>query len=171
MRGEAMALASGTRLISWALGLALLSTTPGAGTVASTRVIDDLEIIASNGTALVRLSFTVPLQYLRHFPASEGQLLNIFMQAVSQEAIRDASNTPLLDEVRRSKRTQKVPCFTVTVVAPVNIYRAPIQLVVQFGEAVHYRVEPGRDGRSIDLEIRRRDGAPKEPADCKAEPA
>jgi len=156
---------------AWTAGLCLLALTVSPTPIASTRVIDDLEIVASNGTALVRLSFTVPLQYLRHFPASEGQLLNVFMQAVSQEAIRDASSTPLLDEVRRSKKTDKVPCFTVTVVAPVNVYRAPIQFVVQFGETVHYRIEPGRDGRSIDLEIRRRDGAPKEPADCKAEPA
>ena len=159
------------RAFARAVGIGLLAATVSAATVASTRVMDDIEIIASNGTALIRLSFTVPLQYLRHFPASEGELLNIFLQAVSQEAIRDASGTRLLDEVRRSKRTDKVPCFTVSVIPPVDVARGPVQLVVQFSETVYYRVEPGRDGRSINLEIRRRDGAPKEPADCKAEPA
>ena len=158
------------RVLAWTTGLAVLTLVVSPVSMASTRVIDDLEIVASNGTALVRVSLTVPLQYLRHFPASEGEILNIFMQAVTQERIRDAT-IPLLDEVRRSKKTDKVPCFTVTVVPPVDIARAPIQFVVQFAETVNYRVEPGRDGRSFDIEIRRREGAPKEPADCKAEPA
>ncbi len=169
--GVATARASRARAVACALGIGLFTIASSSTTVASTRVMDDIEIIASNGTALIRVSFTVPLQYLRHFPASEGELLNIFLQAVSQGGIRDAAGHPAFDEVRRSKKTDKVPCFTITVVPPIDVARSPIQLVVQFGEVVHYRVEPGRDGRSIELEIRRREDAPKEPSDCKAEPA
>lgn len=144
-------------------GLAALALPATAGT----RLMDDIELDGQNGSVRVKVSFTVPLNYLRHFPTDKGEILNVFLQPVSVAGLRETLGHPATDEIRRSPRSALLPCFTVTYVQPRDVQRDPVQLVFQFDRPVSYRLEPGTDGRSLVLVVPAQPTESGQPYDCK----
>lgn len=134
---------------------------------ASTRLMDDIELEGQNGSVRVKVSFTVPLNYLRHFPPEKGEILNVFLQPASATGLRETLGHPATDEIRRSPRSPLLPCFTVTYVQPRDVQRDPVQLVFQFDQPVSYRLEPGADGRSLMLVLPAQPSSSGLPYDCK----
>lgn len=134
---------------------------------AGTRLMDDIELDGQNGSVRVKVSFTVPLNYLRHFPPEKGEILNVFLQPASPAGLRETVGHPATDEIRRSPRNALLPCFTVTYVQPHDLQRDPVQLVFQFDRPVSYRLAPGTDGRSLVLVLPAQSNASGQPYDCK----
>jgi hypothetical protein len=134
---------------------------------AVTRLMEDIEIEGKDGSAQVKIGFTVPLNYLRHFPASQGEILNVFLQPTSPAGLRETLGHPFQDEVRRSPRSALLPCFTVTYVQPRGVQQDPVQLVIQFDRSVTYRLQPGTDGRSLVLHVEPQPHPAGQPYDCK----
>ncbi len=134
---------------------------------AATRLMDDIELDGQNGSVRVKISFTIPLSYLRHFPIEKGEILNVFLQPASPADVRETLGHPATDEIRRSPRNPLLPCFTVTYVQPRDAQRDPVQLVFQFDRPLSYRLEPGTDGRSLVLVVPAQPNASGQPYDCK----
>ena len=134
--------------------------------VADARLMDDIELDGQNGSVRVKVSFTIPLSYLRHFPLAKGEILNVFLQPASPADVRETLGHTT-DEIRRSPRSPLLPCFTVTYVQPRDAQRDPVQLVFQFDQPVSYRLEPGTDGRSLVLVVPAKPNASGQPYDCK----
>ena len=133
---------------------------------AATRLLDYIELDGQNGSVRVKVSFTIPLSYLRHFPPENGEILNVFLQPASPADVRETLGHTT-DEIRRSPRNPLLPCFTVTYVQPRDAQRDPVQLVFQFDQPVSYRLEPGTDGRSLVLVVPAKPNASGQPYDCK----
>lgn len=134
---------------------------------AGTRLMDDIELDEQNGSVRVKVSFTIPLSYLRHFPPEKGELLSVFLQPASPADVRETLGHPAQDEIRRSPRSPLLPCFTITYVQPRDAQRDPVHLVFQFDQPVSYRLEPGTDGRSLVLVVPARPNESGQPYDCK----
>jgi hypothetical protein len=117
------------------------------------RLIDDIEVSAAGDNIRITIRFTIPLRYLRHFPPAKGEILNVYLQSVSGEDLRETLGHPPFDEVRRSPRNSLLPCFTVTYVPPHDPRGAPLQLVIQFKPAESYTVRLGEDGRSLYVDM------------------
>lgn len=116
---------------------------------AAARLIDDVEVGAADETVRITVRFTIPVRYLRHFPPKKGEILNVYLQPVSGEDLRETLGHPPLNEVRRAPRNSLLPCFTVTVVPPPDPRAAPLQLVIQFSWPESYTVRLGEDSRSL----------------------
>lgn len=151
----------------WKRSLAFLLVACAVPAIAAARLIDDIDVRGSSGMARITVGFTVPMNYLRHFPTSRGEILNVFLQPVSREGLRETRGHPATDEIRRSPRNALLPCFTVTYVQPQNVQRDPVQLVFQFDKPVTYRIEPGSDGRSLVLHVPAQPKPNGDPYDCK----
>ncbi len=123
------------------------------GAPVAAQLMDDIEISPAGEAVRARIQFTVPLRYLRHFPPAQGQLLNVYLQAVSAEDLLATLGQRPVDEVRRSPRSPLLPCFKVTYVPPRDARRDPLQLVIQFERSVSYTVRPGTDGRSLLIDV------------------
>jgi hypothetical protein len=116
---------------------------------ANARLMDDVEVSAADETVRIAIRFTIPVRYLRHFPPAKGEILNVYLQSVSGEDLRETLGHPPFDEVRRSPRNSLLPCFTITYVPPHDPRGAPLQLVIQFGRPESYTVRLGEDSRSL----------------------
>lgn len=134
-----------------AIGVILFALLSSAPTHA--RLIDEMDVSAVDDRVRVRLQFTVPVRYLRHFPPEHGEILNVFLQALAGEDLRDVVGHPRVDETKRSPRNTLMPCFTVTYVPPRDPVRDPMQLVLQFKNKERFRVRLGEDSRSLILEL------------------
>ncbi|MDH3562830.1 MAG: hypothetical protein OEN49_05465, partial [Gammaproteobacteria bacterium] len=95
----------------------------------------------------IRVHFTMPVNYVRHFPQERGQQLEIFLTVVGL----DMQNISLREETRRVASTPILPGAKITFSPPLslNLRRDPSSLSVQFDRVVNYNVRPGEDNRSI----------------------
>ena len=137
----------------------------GLPLASSAQLIDDIEVHTVQGVAEIRLQFTVPVRYIKHFPAERGELIKLYLQTVgledSEEIFpREYAHTPPIPlaspfhVIYTTART----CFAV---------QDPLCLDIQFSQPVRFRIRPGNDGRSILLTIL----PDSEPAKDKPEPA
>lgn len=119
--------------------------------MAQNPVLDEVETRIDGATAEVRIRFTAPVRYLRHFPRERAELLQIFFRLITV----DGDEISLRDEVRRVRATSTLPGFTVTYVHPPShdIVRDPLSVLIQFDRPVSYRVSEGKDKRSLYLYI------------------
>lgn len=110
-------------------------------------ILDDVDTAVEPDWAQIRIHFTMPVNYVRHFPDERGQLLQIFFTIVGM----DAQNVSLREEVRNVPATPVIPGTTITYDPPLslNLQRDPSTLLVRFDHAVNYDVRPGEDQRSI----------------------
>jgi hypothetical protein len=138
---------NGRRLALAALMCLLLA--PGAR--AQDPLLDDIETAVDQGIAQVRIRFTLPVRYLRHFPPERGELVNVYFQITSV----DGREISLREEKRKVKATPVLPGFTVTYIHPPShdLVRDPPYLLIQFERPVSYKLRQGDDNRSIHLYI------------------
>jgi tetratricopeptide (TPR) repeat protein len=105
-----------------------------ATTSARADVLDDVQIFPEGTDAVIRIKFSVRVQYLRHTEAGPD-LVEIFFQIVSGDPA-----TPSLEESRRIAPTPTFPGVTVTYRAVTNI--TPRRFTVRFSSPVQFRVRP-----------------------------
>ena len=113
-----------------ALAAAVLSTS------ASGQLLDSVEVTHDGANAVVRVKFNALIQYIRHVPASEGSLIQVYFQITAGD---EASRT-VVEEQRRPNPTDFVPPLTVTYPSqPPGPLR---RLDIQFASPVRFRLRP-----------------------------
>lgn len=95
-------------------------------------VLDELEVFRSGADAIVRISFSARMQYLRH-AASGGIRFEIFFQLIT------APGESTTQEHRSIAATATFPGVTVTF--PVQTNARQLRLVVQFSRPVSARIQ------------------------------
>ena len=110
-------------------------------------LLDDVETAVEPEWAEIRIRFTMPVNYVSHFPREHGQLLKIFLNITGP----DSQDISLRQETRRVSATPVLPATTITFDPPLslNLQRDPWSLTVRFNREVNYSVRPGDDNRSI----------------------
>ena len=110
-------------------------------------ILDDVETSVESEWARITIHFTLPVNYVRHFPQERGQLLQIFFTVAGI----DSQNISLREENRNISATPVMPATTITFEPPLslNLQRDPSVITVRFDRAVNYDVRPGEDHRSI----------------------
>jgi hypothetical protein len=110
-------------------------------------LLDDVETTVEAEWAEIRVHFTMPVNYERHFPREHGQLLKIFFTITGL----GAQDISLRTETRHVSATPVLPATTITFEPPLslNLQRDPWSLLVRFNRDVNYSVRPGDDNRSI----------------------
>lgn len=110
-------------------------------------ILDDVETATETEWTQIRIHFTLPVNYVRHFPQEHGQLLQIFFTIAGL----DSKNISLREEVRNISATPVMPAATITYEPPLslNLQRDPSLLSVKFNRPVNYDVRPGEDHRSL----------------------
>jgi len=129
-----------------ATALVSLATHP-----ARAQILDDIEVRTSEGVAEVRLLFSKPVRYLKHFPPDQGQLIKLYLQAVSLDGFEAIE----VEEYKRTPVIPLVPPFSITYSTVRNCFavRDPLCLDIQFNRPVRFQLSPGHDGRSILLVV------------------
>lgn len=127
--------------------LMFMAAAPAGIARAQEVLLDDVETAVEAEWAEIRVHFTMPVNYERHFPREHGQLLKIFF-TISGLGMQDIS---LRTETRHVSATPVLPAATITFEPPVslNLQRDPWSLLVRFNRDVNYSVRPGDDNRSI----------------------
>jgi len=106
--------------------------------------LSDVEVRAEGADVVVRIEFTVRVQYLRHVPAGSGDLLQIYFQIVN-----DTDGPTLVQETRKVPASALAPEFTVTY--PLQPTALTKQLLVRFARPMRFRVRPGDDNSSLEV--------------------
>src|SRR5512134_1015930 len=114
-----------------ALGLACLALIWPLSAGADT--LGQLEVLAEGQDAVIRIGFNVRVQYLRHAPTDDGDLLQIFFQVIG-----DGEGPSVVEEFRRSKPNPLTPGFTVTY--PLQPGQIVKKLIIRFKKPVKFTV-------------------------------
>jgi hypothetical protein len=141
--------------------------------VASAQVLDTLEVTRQGSLAVIEANFSRPVFYVRHFPPTSGETLQIYLQVpvvLSEPLQREIS-------VRKSIKAPPVDHLPLQDVTYEGRGVEGPRLIVRFTRPVHYSIEKGRNNRSIKIIVRV--GAPpaapkpsrKVPATPKSTPA
>lgn len=120
----------------------------GSGLTSAQEVLlDDVETAVETEWAEIRIHFTMPVNYVSHFPREHGQLLKIFLNVTAL----DSQDISLRQETRHVSATPVLPAATIIFDPPLslNLQRDPWSLTVRFNREVNYSVRPGDDNRSI----------------------
>lgn len=127
-------------------------------TPARAEVIDDVATEGRDTSPTIRLRLTGPVRYLRHFPAEQGEIVVVMLEALAPEAF---GPVPPVEEVRRSRAAGRVPAFTARVSRDPACAAAarPLCIILAFETPVRYRIRLGRDRRSVLVELLAREGA------------
>jgi hypothetical protein len=129
------------RLLALCIAALTLTSTVSAD------VLEDMEVRTQDGTGEIRLTFSVPVRYLKHFPPEHGELLKVYLQIVERSDL-------LNDDLRGYKRSPAmalVPSYSLTYTTARDCFATsnPLCLDFQFSQPVQYRIRPGEDGRSL----------------------
>ncbi len=106
--------------------------------------LDDVELLLAGDNPVIRINFNVQVQYLRHVPEREGDLVQIFLRVLSSDAA-----PPITDESWTTPASKVSPRFTVTY--PLETGTQTRRLLVQFSSPVRFKARQGRDSRSIEM--------------------
>lgn len=119
--------------------------------VASAQLLDDVDVRSEQGVAEMRLRFTAPVRYIKHFPAERGELLKIYLQVFQMDPAEERT----AQEYKHARTVSPVPPFRVMYTTARNCFAVPdpLCLDIQFNQPVTYRVRQGDDGRSIVLTL------------------
>ena len=135
------------------LGISLLLIALATGNFARAQdlILEDVDTSVESEWARIRIHFTLPVNYVRHFPQERGQLLQIFF-TIGGMASEDMS---LREERRNVSATPVLPATIITYEPPpsLNLQRDPSSVSVRFDRPVNYDVRPGEDHRSIVIYI------------------
>lgn len=131
------------------LGVTLLFMAIASPSIARAQdvILDDVDTSVESEWARISIHFTLPVNYVRHFPQERGQLLQIFFTIAGL----DSQNISLREEIRNISATPVMPATTITYDPPLslNLQRDPSSISVRFDRPVNYDVRPGEDHRSI----------------------
>jgi hypothetical protein len=129
--------------------IVLMFLAPGSACLVQAQevLLDDVETSIEPEWAEIRVHFTMPVNYVSHFPQEHGQLLKVFLNITAM----DPQDISLRQETRHVSATPVLPAATITFDPPVslNLQRDPWSLTVRFNRDVNYNVRPGDDNRSI----------------------
>ena len=119
------------------------------------RILDDVHISDKNGCYTIKIAFTFPVSYIRHFPFDKGDELQIQIEPINlgpleQQAISSRESI-------KPPHNKKVPLDEVTFDG--SIEGGPF-LNLYFTKVVNYEVGQGSDFRSILVSIRNQDPGP-----------
>lgn len=139
--------------------LAALLALAGA---ARAEVFDRIEIRPVDGAAEVYVGLTVPVRYVRHFPQSSGQIIEVFFEPATIDGRGPERPAVLIPEIKRSPRSDLVPAFTLTWnpkltdarPAPTDAERERLRVTIQFEKPVDFEFVEGRDNRSFSLLVK-----------------
>ena len=108
------------------------------------KVLDDIDVVQSDGNVFIQVLFSFPLRYRSHFPAKRGEELRIRLQPV---------RVPLSDLGAVPRRESVIPQYADAVSVDEVIYEGDIEggpyLTIRFTRPVSYQVIPGSDYRSM----------------------
>jgi hypothetical protein len=110
--------------------------------MAGATVLDELTVFQERTDAVVRITFSARIQYLRYTTVGDG-LVEIFFQLLTAD---DSATT----ETRRIAPSETFPGVEVTY--PLQPRGQPQKLTVRFSSPVKFRVRPGGN-RALDLVI------------------
>lgn len=115
------------------------------------QLLDDIDVRSERGVAEMRLQFTAPVRYIKHFPAERGEIVKIYLQVFQM----DPSEERRAHEYKHAHTVSPVPPFRVLYSTARSCFAVPdpLCLDIQFSEPVTYRVRQGEDGRSIILTL------------------
>lgn len=136
----------GSVVLSLLAGLCLSVAAPAQPVTG--QMIDRVIVSPAAGCYDVTIGLTIPMQYVGHFPAEEGDLLRIRLKPAVTEA-----RPPGIGALRESARPNVMsgsPLLDVTYEGNTD----EPQLIVQFTHVVAYSVTQGDDFRSLLLRIR-----------------
>lgn len=135
----------------WLLPALLFVLGCGLPMTAAAELIDDIEAHTVQGVAEIRLQFTVPIRYIKHFPADRGELIKLYLQTVGLEDVEEIYPR----EYARTPAIPLAPPFHVVYTTARTCFAVqdPLCLDIQFSQPVRFRIRPGNDGRSILLTI------------------
>jgi hypothetical protein len=114
--------------------------------VSLAQVIDMIDIVRVGPNAVVSISFTTQIQYLRHAPANSGDQIQVYFQFIGA----DDSVLSTREDVRRSPPSELLPRFDVTYRAPVGPPQRRID--IKFAAPVEFTLRPA-DNHTIALTI------------------
>jgi|GEM_PF-1412678 len=125
----------------------LMALTSSGIACAQDVILDDVDTTVESEWARISIHFTLPVNYVRHFPQEHGQLLQIFFTVAGI----DSQNVSLREEIRNVSATPVMPATTITYEPPLslNLQRDPSSISVRFDRPVNYDVRPGEDHRSM----------------------
>jgi hypothetical protein len=108
------------------------------------KVLDEVEIVDTDGEVSVEVRFSFPLRYRSHFPPDDGEELRVRLRPV---------RVPVSDVNAVPRRESVIPPYGDAAAVDEVIYEGDIEggpyLTIRFTRSVHYRVIPGSDYRSI----------------------
>lgn len=135
------------RATRFLLSAVLAGLVPAAGA----QLLDDIETRTDQGATEIRLQFSVPVRYVKHFPDARGELVKLYLQALTLDGVEEYE----LREYKGVPAIESVPPFTVlySTVRSCLAVRDPICLDIQFRQPVRFDIRPGKDGRSIVLVV------------------
>ena len=108
------------------------------------QLIEDVDVVREERQAVVRVRFGAPIQYVRHAPATGGDLLKVEFQLVGNTTL----DINRLEEFRKLKPAEGVPSFRLTYAATQAV-RAVKNIQLRFAGPVRYRVVMGEDNRVL----------------------
>ena len=101
-----------------------------APNMARAELLDEITVTRVDGMAVIEVRFTLRVQYLRHFPKTEGDTLRVNVSLVPTDGI-----IPLAErEIRRSPQNDLLPPFTVTYPDPSGA------VLIEFESPVKFKV-------------------------------
>jgi tetratricopeptide (TPR) repeat protein len=109
------------------------------------QVLEDLEVRAQDGNAVITVRFGVRVQFLRTAMSPKKDLMQVYFQITGGE--ENTGRT--IEEFRRSPPTDLVPAFTVTY--PLQPQTAVRRMDVKFSRPVEASLRPGADNRSMQI--------------------
>lgn len=117
------------------------------GGVAFAQPLDEVTLEYQSQGVVATIHLTGPVQYLRHFPESHGNTLEIYY-----DRVKDAtSNESWIDnEERKSPPSSLIPGFKVTT----RDQQTKPRLVIEFSREAEFSVAQGKDSRSLQITIR-----------------
>ncbi len=123
----------------WLIGIAALLVSP----LARAQLLDEIQIKRAGDYAEIEVRFSLRVQYLRHFPKEEGDVLRINVSLVPVDGLPPLA----VREIRRSPQNDLLPPFTVTYPDQTGA------VLIEFAAPVKFKVGPGSDTRSIRVRV------------------
>ncbi len=111
--------------------------------LARAELLDEILVQRVGDDAVIEVRFSLRVQYLRHFPKEEGDVLRVNVALVAVDGLPPLA----VREIRRSPQNDLLPPFTVTY---------PDQsgaVLIEFAKPVKFKVGPGSDTRAIRIRV------------------
>jgi len=112
--------------------------------LAFAQVLDSVEVNRANGAAVIWIHFRVPVRYEKHIPSESGQILQIYV------TVSPVGGEVVSGEIERKSFRAKPadPWSLLDVIYDGDGVEGP-HVVLRFNKATQFKVQQGKDQRSI----------------------